>query len=103
MNNIQQKLFNILSMASCANKIISGDFAINKIVDKKNIKLLLIAENTAEKTCQEYKKLNLKYNVPVKKIPLGKDELGRCAGKTERAALAVCDEGFAKTINKILK
>ncbi len=103
MDNNQKKLINILSMAACANKIISGDFAIDNAADKNMVKLIIIAADTAEKTRLEYNKIAMKYNIPVFHLSIEKEALGKCIGKNERAAAAVCDEGFAKAINKILK
>ena len=103
MDRIQQKIVNILSMAACANKVISGDFAIDKAVGSKLVRLILIAENTAEKTRADYEKIALANEIPVMVLGISKQVLGNCIGKNERAAAAVCDEGFAGAINKILK
>lgn len=103
MDDNHKKLINILSMAACANKIISGDFAISKAAEKNIVKLIIIAADTAEKTRFEYNKIAVKYNIPIFHLSIDKESLGKCIGKNERAAAAVCDEGFAKAINKILK
>lgn len=109
-NSKKQKLVNILSIACRAGKILSGDFVIEKtFTGKHNIKLLLVADDSAEATKAKYEKLVKTNNdnkrnseVLLRETELTKDELAACIGKTDRAAVAVCDEGFCKAILKIL-
>ncbi|MBB5335916.1 L7Ae/L30e/S12e/Gadd45 family ribosomal protein [Pectinatus brassicae] len=102
MDNVQQKLMNLLSMAARANKLMAGDFAVSKAIENNKIQLLLIACDTAEKSKKEYEKIALSAGVALKIIPIEKQLLGNNIGKTERAAIAICDRGFAKAITKIL-
>lgn len=101
--NKNQKLINILSIACRAGKILSGDFVIEKALSRKHsIKLILIASDTSEMTRDKYAKLADKAQILLKDVQLKKAELAGCIGKTDRAAVAVCDEGFCKAIIKIL-
>lgn len=99
----KNKLINILSIACRAGKVISGEFVIEKtLTSKKNIKLLLLADDVAEATKAKYEKLAKNNNVMLKTVMLTKDEMANSIGKTDRAAIAICDEGFKKAILKIL-
>ncbi len=99
----KNKLINILSIACRAGKVISGEFVIEKtLTSKKNIKLLLVADDVAEATKAKYEKLAKNNNVMLKTVMLTKDEMANSIGKTDRAAIAICDEGFKKAILKIL-
>lgn len=101
--NKNQKLINILSIACRAGKIISGDFVIEKATERKNkIKLILIASDASDMTKAKYVKLADKTKILLKNTDLEKDSLAACIGKTDRAAVAVCDDGFCKAILKIL-
>lgn len=103
LDNKQQRLANLLSIASRANKIISGDFAISKAVAAGGVKLLLVAGDIASSTSLEYREIASKYRIPLIILEIDKHNLGYCIGKNERAAVAVCDEGFAEALKKILK
>ena len=99
----KNKLINILSIACRAGKVISGEFVIEKtLTSKKKIKLLLVADDVAEATKAKYEKLAKNNNVMLKTVMLTKDEMANSIGKTDRAAIAICDEGFKKAILKIL-
>lgn len=101
--NKSKKLVNILSIACRAGKILSGEFVIEKALAGRNsVRLILLADDAAEATQAKYEKLAEKNNILLKKTPLTKDELANCIGKTDRAAAAVCDDGFCKAILKIL-
>ncbi len=104
--NIKQnnKLVNLLSIACRAGKIISGEFVIEKALSgRNNVKLLLLANDVSVTTKAKYENLAANNEVFLKSTQLTKDELARCIGKTDRAAVAVCDNGFAEAILKILK
>lgn len=98
----EQRLLNLLGMAAKANKIISGDFAINKAVAGGNVKLLMLADDIAQSTGLTYKKIAETTDIRILSTPVAKFDLGYAVGKSERAAIAVCDEGFAKAFCKIL-
>lgn len=102
--NKNQKLINILSIACRAGKILSGDFVIEKTLSQKkhSVKLILIATDTAEMTKAKYEKLADKTKILLRETSLEKDALASCIGKTDRAAVAICDDGFCKAILKIL-
>lgn len=102
--NKNQKLINILSIACRAGKILSGDFVIEKTLSQKkhSIKLILIASDTSDMTKAKYEKLADKTKILLRQTALAKEALAACIGKTDRAAVAVCDEGFCKAILKIL-
>ena len=101
--NKGKKLISILSIACRAGKVISGEFVIEKTLSgKHNVKLILLAYDTTETTQARYEKLAEKNKILLRKTPLTKEELANCIGKENRAAAAVCDEGFCNAILKIL-
>lgn len=101
MNN--NKLINTLSIACRAGKVISGEFVIEKTLSSKNsIKLMLLANDVANATRLKYEKMAQSNKVILKYVALTKDEMANAIGKTDRAVVAICDEGFKKAILKIL-
>ncbi|WP_302486701.1 50S ribosomal protein L7 [uncultured Megamonas sp.] len=102
MNN-KVKLINIISIACRAGKVISGEFVIEKTLNgKNNVKLLLLASDVATATKEKYEKLSQNSKALLRYTELTKDEMANSIGKTDRAAIAICDEGFKKAILKIL-
>ncbi|WP_296897897.1 50S ribosomal protein L7 [uncultured Megamonas sp.] len=102
MNN-KVKLINIISIACRAGKVISGEFVIEKTLSgKNNVKLLLLASDVATATKEKYEKLSQNSKTLLRYTELTKDEMANSIGKTDRAAIAICDEGFKKAILKIL-
>lgn len=102
MNN-KVKLINIISIACRAGKVISGEFVIEKTLSgKNNVKLLLLASDVATATKGKYEKLSQNSKTLLRYTELTKDEMANSIGKTDRAAIAICDEGFKKAILKIL-
>lgn len=98
-----KKLINILSIACRAGKVLSGEFVIEKALSsKQKIKLILLAKDIAEATQVKYEKLADNNKIPLRKTSLTKEELANCIGKTDRAAVAICDDGFCKAMLKIL-
>lgn len=99
MNMNEQKIFNLLSMAQRAGRIASGDFAINRAVQEKKARLLLVARDASGETKKSYRQMAL--NAGIELFYIGDRELlGHCIGKDFRAAAAVLDAGFANAIAK---
>ena len=81
----------------------SGEFVIEKALSSKNnIKLILLANDVADATKAKYEKMAKNSKVLLRYTELTKDEMANSIGKTDRAAIAICDEGFKKAILKIL-
>lgn len=94
-----QKILNLLGMAQKAGKLVSGDFAVTRAAEKKNIYLLLAASDAADSTKERYQQLAKKLNIEIF-YPGDREMLGHCIGKDFRAIVAVMDEGFANAIAK---
>lgn len=102
MNNNDQKMMNLLSMAQRANKLLSGEFAVEKTVPTGKVKLLLVAADASEASKKQYTDMAAAYDVPLYTV-LTKDELGQCIGKAHRAVAAVLDKGFSNALKKLLE
>lgn len=100
----EQKLMNLLSMAQRAGKVLSGDFVVTEALEKKKckIKLLLVAEDASSETVKKYKGLTDERDIEMRCV-LTKDSLGHCIGKEYRAMAGIIDEGFAKSLLKIMQ
>lgn len=98
----KQKTFNLLSICLKAGKAVKGFDSVCESIKKGTVSAVLTACDASEKTLKEVNFICGKYQVPVLMTQLSKAETGRCCGK-DTAVIAVCDEGFAKGFEKILK
>ncbi|MBR1886223.1 MAG: ribosomal L7Ae/L30e/S12e/Gadd45 family protein [Schwartzia sp.] len=98
----EKKIEGLLGMAQRAGKTASGEFAIQKAMAAGRVKALIVAEDASERFKETMMKEAAAKGVPVY-TRLTKEELGQCLGKEYRAAVALLDEGFAKTLGEKLR
>lgn len=96
-----KKVASLLGLAQRAGKLASGELAVEKAVQSGKAKLVLVAADASAGTQKKYRDLTTFYQVPFHAC-LTKEELGHSIGKEYRAAVAVLDNGFGKSIGTIL-
>lgn len=96
------KFLNLLGLAMCAGKLVSGEDEIEKSVRKGRISLLVLAADISDGTRKRYTDLAAFYHVCCITLSVGKAELGYAIGKNLRAAVAVGDPGFGKACLKLV-
>lgn len=83
-------------------KLFLGFDAIEDGIKRKIVSLIIIANDTSEKTKKEVKFICDKYDI--KFIVFGTIEgNSHSIGKTNRAIIGVCDSGFSKKILELAK
>ncbi|SEO79991.1 L7Ae/L30e/S12e/Gadd45 family ribosomal protein [Propionispora vibrioides] len=97
----EQRVMSLLGLAQKAGKIVSGELAVEKAVRSGKAKLIVVAADGSDNTKKAYQNMAAYYKLPFYEI-LSKDVLGQCIGKHNRAALAVIDEGFSRSLDSIL-
>jgi len=91
-----------IGMGQRAGKLISGNFAVKDALAKARVKLLVIAEDAADRTRRELSGLAGLKDIPV--ISYGsKEELGSLIGKSPRSAVAFTDDAMARRILGMLE
>ena len=95
------KLKNLLGLAQRARLLVSGNFAVNEALNSEQVKMLLLVKDASKRTVEEFEKISAEKNLPLIRA-LDKESLGQCLGKDSRAVAAVLDEGFKKSIEKII-
>ncbi len=98
----EKKIEGLLGMAQRAGKVASGEFAIQKAMAAGKAAALLIAGDASERSKEALMKEAEAKGVPIY-VLLTKEALGRCLGKEFRAAAALLDIGFAKTLDERLR
>ena len=95
------KVYGLLGLCSKAGKIVSGMDAVSDEIKRNKIKLLIVAEDTSEKTLKNIKYLAEKKNV--KFIVIGNiEDNSKAIGKENRAIIGIKDKNIADGIIKII-
>lgn len=95
------RVLSMIGLATKAGKIASGEFAVEAAVRKHSAALVIIASDASDNTKKSFKDMGAYHHVPVYLYGT-KESLGMCTGKGYRASLAVLDEGFGKSIMKLI-
>lgn len=90
-------MFFALGLAQRAGKVVSGDFAIKSALKSGKLKLLIIAEDTAENSKKDLLYLGHEAKVPIIQTAT-RAELGMAIGKAPRAAVGIIDHNFVKML-----
>lgn len=97
----QSKALSMISLATKAGKVASGEFCTEKEVKSGRAYLVIVAGDASDNTKKKFQNMCDFYKVPIYFFE-DKDTLGHAMGKEFRASLAVTDAGFAKGIRKHL-
>lgn len=89
----------LISLATKAGKVASGEICTEKEIKSGNASLVMVAGDASDNTKKRFQNMCDFYKVPIC-FYKDKDTLGHAMGKEFRASLAVLDEGFAKGIRK---
>lgn len=95
------KVYSLLGLATRSRKISSGEFMTEKAVKSGNAYLVIVAEDASDNTKKEFTNMCHFYHIPIYMYGT-KEALGHAMGKEMRASLAVTDEGFSKSLMKLL-
>lgn len=91
------KIPSTVSLAKKAGKTVSGEEAVKEAVRCGKASLVILAEDAGRNTEKSIKNSCAYYDVRL--VRLGtKEELGRAIGRSFNAVIAVCDRGFAESI-----
>ena len=98
---MNRQILSLLSLCQRAGKMKTGEDTVEKAIQKKEAKLVIIPEDASDNTKKKFQNMCDFYKVPIYFFE-DKDTLGHAMGKEFRASLAVTDAGFAKGIRKHL-
>lgn len=97
----KQKVFGLLGICTKAGKIVFGSQACEELVEKKKAKLIIIADNAAERTKKNFRSICQRNNVDC--ITFGQiDEMSKAIGKENKAILGIKDKNLSNEILKII-
>ncbi len=99
---LEQKIQNILSMAQRARLVASGGLAVEQAAKSGQARLMLIAEDAEHSSRAKYLEMADRYGIPCQ-TALSREKLGACLGKEYRAAAALLDDGFSKSLMRLFE
>lgn len=102
MSRVKSKAYSMLGLATRSRNLVSGEFSTDKAIKEGKACVVIVAEDASQNTKKQFHNSCDFYHVPCFEFGT-KEELGHAMGKEERASLAVTNEGFAKSIIKILE
>lgn len=89
-----------MGLSARARKISFGADSVEMQIKKKKVKLIIIAEDSSERTKDKFKKLGEEYNIPY--IIIGKiEEISNSIGKSNKAIIGIEDINLSNEIQKI--
>ena len=96
---INNNILGLIGLAMKAGKICFGADSVEETRIKQKVKLLIISEDSSERTKNKFIKLCEKYNIPVI-IDGNIDVLSKTIGKSNKAIIGIKDINFAESIQK---
>ena len=97
---INNKILGLIGLAMKAGKVCFGADSVEENMLKKKVKLVIISEESSERTKNKFINLSKKNDVSV--IVYGKiEDLSKAIGKSNKAIIGIKDSNFAKSIQKI--
>lgn len=96
-----QKICGLIGLATKAGKIVAGTDACIQEIEKRNVKLLILAVDASDRTKNTFKEKCKEFNINIyEKLTI--NEISNSVGKSNKAVLGIKDIGFAKAMNKII-
>lgn len=96
---INSKILGLIGLAMKAGKVSFGADSVEESIIKRKVKLVIIAEESSERTKNKFISICEKYNIPVI-IDGNIEDLSKTIGKSNKAIIGIKDINFAKTIQK---
>ena len=97
---VNNKVLGLLGLSCKAGKVMSGTDMVLDGIKRRKVKLVIVAEDAAERT---FKNMTLACSEYVKVIKFGNiEEISKAIGKQNRAVIAITDKNLADAILKVI-
>lgn len=98
---IENKVYGLLGLSMRAGKLVFGTESCIDMINKKKIKIIILAEDSSNRTIENFKRICSVNNIPVY-IFGNKELLSKSIGKSNKTVIGVKDKNLADAIKKIL-
>ena len=99
---MNRQILSLLSLCQRAGKMKTCEDTVEKAIQKKEAKLVIIPEDASDNTKKKFTNKCKHYDVPIL-ITSTKDILSSIIGKDNRSTFAIIDENFANKIHSMLE
>ena len=96
---INNNILGLIGLAMKAWKIAFGADSVEESILKRKVKLVIVSEESSERTKSKFIKLCQNYNIPII-IDGNIDDLSKTIGKSNKAVIGIKDINFANSIQK---
>lgn len=97
----QNKVLGLIGLSAKAGKVEFGADAVEDAIKKKKAKLVIVSEDAAERTRENFRFLCQKANINY--IVFGeKEKISKAIGKSNKAVIAIKDKNLSNEIYKII-
>ena len=97
----ESRVFGLLGLSAKAGKICFGKDACTDLIEKRKIKLVIVAMDAADRTKKDVKFICDNNNTKICFYgPI--ESLSKAIGKSNKAIIGIKEENFAKQIEKII-
>ena len=96
---INNNILGLIGLAMKAGKIAFGADSVEESILKRKVKLVIVSEESSERTKSKFIKLCQNYNIPII-IDGNIDDLSKTIGKSNKAIIGIKDINFANSIQK---
>lgn len=97
---VNKKILGLLGLSARARKVVFGSDSVENEIKKKTVSIVIIAEDSSERTKNKFKKLCLEYGVSI--VATGDIEtLSKAIGKNNKAVIGIKDVNISNEIKKI--
>ena len=96
---INNNILGLIGLAMKAGKIAFGADSVEESILKRKVKLVIVSEESSERTKSKFIKLGQNYNIHII-IDGNIDDLSKTIGKSNKAVIGIKDINFANSIQK---
>lgn len=97
---INNKILGLIGLAARARKVCFGADSVEERINKKKVKMLIVAEDASQRTKDKFNKIAKEKNVPI--IIKGEIELlSKTIGKSNKAIIGIEDINLSNEIQRI--
>ncbi len=98
---INSKILGMLGLATRAGKTVFGAEATQEAIQKRKVKLIIVAQDAADRTKRNFEELCNKNEIPIR-IILTINEISNSIGQINKAIVGIRDINFSKEILRII-
>ena len=92
----------MLGMAQKAGRVVSGGFAVEKLIQSGRAAGVIVACDASENTKKMFRNKCAYYEIPFAVFST-RERLGKAIGREERVTIALNDEGFSGAVMKLIR